>query len=182
MPATPVVRSFAAVENPAARVLILGSMPGVASLTAGEYYAHPRNAFWHIMAELAGADPALAYAERLARLRAAGIALWDVLASCERPGSLDADIVAPSVVVNDFAGFLRRHPEIDRIGFNGATAAQCFRRHALPGLREAGLADALALHTLPSTSPAHAGMPYARKLALWSAFLRGDYTEAARAT
>lgn len=153
-------------ENPQARVLILGSMPGVASLTAGEYYAHPRNTFWRILGDIAGATPDLPYAQRVALLRAHGLALWDVLQSCHRPGSLDADIAPESMVANDFTSFLARHPRIRLIAFNGATAEQCFRRHALPGLDAATLA-ALTLRRLPSTSPAHAGMPYERKLALW---------------
>lgn len=165
------IRSFAAVENPEAHVLILGSMPGVASLSAGEYYAHPRNAFWRILGDLAGAGPELPYAARLQALRAHGLALWDVLHSCERPGSLDADIVPDSIQPNDFAGFLASHRRIRRIVFNGATAEQCFRRHVLPGLTASGVINALdaplTLLRLPSTSPAHAGMPYERKLALW---------------
>ncbi len=161
------VCSFAPVENPQARVLILGSMPGVASLTAGEYYAHPRNAFWRILGDIAGATPDLPYPERLQRLRAHGLALWDVLQSCERPGSLDADIVPDSMLANDFAGFLAGHRHIERIVFNGATAEQSFRRNVLPGLDANGLATGLTLLRLPSTSPAHAGMPYERKLALW---------------
>lgn len=160
------VQSFAPVALPTARALILGSMPGIASLTAAQYYAHPRNAFWRIMGEITGATPALPYAERLTRLQAHGIALWDVLQSCHRPGSLDADIAPASMIPNDFAGFLADHPQLTRICFNGATAAQCFRRQVLPGLDAAALAR-LSLHPLPSTSPAHAGMTYAEKLARW---------------
>lgn len=165
------IRSFAPVGSPQARVLILGSMPGVASLSAGEYYAHPRNAFWRILGDLAGAAPDLPYQTRLQILRAHDLALWDVLQSCERPGSLDADIVPDSIQPNDFAGFLAGHQQIRRIVFNGATAEQCFRRHVLPGLTASGVINAphapLTLLRLPSTSPAHAGMPYERKLALW---------------
>lgn len=164
-------------ENPQARVLILGSMPGVASLQAGEYYAHPRNAFWRIMGDIAGATPELPYAQRLQLLRAHGIALWDVLQSCERPGSLDADIVPDSMRANDFAGLFASHRQLRRIIFNGAAADQCFHRHVLPGLIARDIISAqdaqLMLWRLPSTSPAHAGMPYTQKLALWREALAG---------
>ncbi|MCD9028630.1 DNA-deoxyinosine glycosylase [Luteimonas sp. BDR2-5] len=160
------VRSFPPVARADARVLILGSMPGEASLSAGRYYAHPRNLFWPIMGALAGAGPDLAYAARIAKLQATGIALWDVIAECVRPGSLDARIRAGSVVVNDLPGFLARYPGISRICFNGATAETLFRRHVLPRL-----ADAPTLMRLPSTSPAHAAMGFADKLAAWRAGL-----------
>ncbi|MDE1546317.1 DNA-deoxyinosine glycosylase [Dechloromonas agitata] len=158
------IRSFPPVAAPDARRLILGSMPGEASLSAGQYYAHPRNAFWRIMGDLLGAGPALPYPARLARLTAAGIALWDVVADCERRGSLDAAIVRESVQANDFRHFFAEHPGIEQIFFNGTAAENLFRRHVLPRLdgvpRE--------LHRLPSTSPAHAARGYAEKLAAWS--------------
>jgi len=150
-------------------VLILGSMPGKASLTAQQYYAHPRNAFWRIMGDLVGAGPALSYAERLQKLGEAGVALWDVIAACERPGSLDADIVNESVRGNDFAGFFAVHRSITRVFFNGATAELYFRRHVLPGL--AGWS--LPTRRLPSTSPAHATLSYEAKLAAWSVIVSG---------
>ncbi len=150
------------VATPEARVLVLGSMPGAASLAAQAYYAHPRNAFWPIMGALAGADPSLSYAERLARLRAAGIALWDVLAHCVRPGSLDADIAADSMVPNDFARFFAAHPRVRLVAFNGATAAQAFARHA-----RATLPTGVASVRLPSTSPAHAALRLDDKRSAW---------------
>lgn len=164
--------SFAPVASAPARVLILGSMPGAASLAARQYYAHPRNAFWRILGELAGAHPDLPYDERLARLQARGIALWDVLRHCERPGSLDADIAPASMIANDFAGLFATQPGITRVLFNGATAEQCFRRHVLPGL-DAALSARLTLIRLPSTSPAHAGMAVEHKLAHWREALAG---------
>ena len=161
------IRCFSPVAGAGARVLILGSMPGKASLEADQYYAHPRNAFWRIMGDLLGAGPDLPYPERLEKLKAAGIALWDVIAACERDGSLDADIVGTTVRPNDFSAFFAVHRSIDRIFFNGAAAETNFRRLVLPGL---GGTERRLLR-LPSTSPAHAGMRYAEKLAAWSAIV-----------
>ncbi len=158
---------FAPVAMASARVLILGSMPGQASLRAVEYYAHPRNQFWPIMGALFGADAALPYSERLQKLQKHCIALWDVLASCHRPGSLDADIDSDTAVVNDFSGFLFAHPGIRRICFNGAAAEQHFRRRVAPTLADRNL----EYHRLPSTSPAHAGMGFGEKLERWRAGL-----------
>ena len=154
-------RSFPPIARPDARVLILGSMPGQASLAAGQYYAHSRNAFWPIMAALLGFDPALPYPERAARLTAAGIALWDVLRDCSRPGSLDSAIDPDSVEANDFAAFFAAHPHIDHVFFNGTTAATLFRRHC------PNLAGTFLLARLPSTSPAHASRNFTDKLAAW---------------
>lgn len=158
------IRSFPPVAAPDARRLILGSMPGEASLSASQYYAHPRNAFWRIMGDLLGAGPALPYPARLARLTAAGIAVWDVVADCERRGSLDAAIVRESVQANDFRHFFAEHPGIEQIFFNGTAAENLFRRHVLPRLDRVPR----ELHRLPSTSPAHAARGYAEKLAAWS--------------
>ncbi len=161
-------RSFAPVEDADAVVLILGSMPGKASLAAGRYYAHPRNSFWPIMGELFGAGPGLSYAERLQVLKSSGIALWDVIASCARQSSLDSRIEPASVVPNDFESFFRSHPAIRRVFFNGAKAEQCFRRQVRPSLTR----QALQYTRLPSTSPAHAGMSYAEKLNAWRVIRR----------
>lgn len=164
----PVIRSFAPVADTAARVLILGSMPGIESLRAAQYYAHPRNAYWRIMGDLVGASPALPYASRTRRLRQAGIALWDVLAACVREGSLDAAIDEGSIIANDLVTFLAQHPGITHVYFNGATAERCFRRHVQPALET----DVLKLQRLPSTSPAHAARSYAEKLRAWRAILK----------
>lgn len=162
-----VLRCFDYIARDDARILILGSMPGKASLAAQEYYAYKHNAFWRIMGDLLGAGPELPYAQRLARLQAAGIALWDVMAACERPGSLDADIVGASVRANDFPSFFAAHPGIRRVFFNGGTAEASFRRMVLPALPE----HDLVLNRLPSTSPAHAALAYPAKLAAWSAIV-----------
>ena len=157
------VHSFAPLARADARVLILGSMPGAESLRRRQYYAHPHNQFWPIMGELFGAGRELPYARRVERLLERGIAVWDVLKRCERPGSLDSAIVPGSEVVNDFAAFFRRHPGIRAVYFNGAKSESVFRRavKARPAR-----ADARCLR-LPSTSPAHAGLTRAAKLAAW---------------
>jgi double-stranded uracil-DNA glycosylase len=160
-------RGFPPVANPSARVLVLGSLPGKASLDAQEYYANKQNAFWRIMGDLIDAGPAEPYPHRLEKLQAAGIALWDVIAAGERAGSLDADIVKSSVFVNDFLAFFAVHRHIRHVFFNGAAAEAAFRRHVLPGLPGASL----QLIRLPSTSPAHAACSYAEKLAAWSAIV-----------
>ena len=145
-------------------------MPGAASLAAGQYYAHPRNHFWPIMRRLLGAGPELPYAKRVRRLKSSGIALWDVLESCVRPGSLDADIEEGSIAVNDFAGFFDAHPRIGAVFFNGAKAESAYRRHVLKGLPAA--AGALPALRLPSTSPAHAALSFDRKLSVWQVLRR----------
>lgn len=155
--------SFPPVSAGDAHTLILGSMPGRASLAAGEYYAHPRNLFWPILGELVGAAPALPYAERLQKLTSAGLALWDVLLSCEREGSLDGDIEPATIIANDFATFLNEHPRIVRVFFNGTMAETSFRRHVLQTLPP----RPLHLTRLPSTSPANAGYSFARRLEAW---------------
>lgn len=160
------VNSFAPLARADARVLVLGSMPGIASLTAAHYYAHPRNSFWTIVAGLSGCAPEAPYAARVEALLAAGIALWDVLARCQRAGSLDSDIRADSVRANDLALLYAQCPRIERVCFNGTAAAQWYRRLQLP--RPPGI-DFVAL---PSTSPAHAGMSYLHKQALWHQALR----------
>lgn len=159
-----ILRGFPPVAQRGARLLVLGSMPGVASLEAGEYYAHPHNQFWRIMGELLGFAPAAGYAKRTAALAAAGVALWDVVRSCRRPGSLDAAIDDDSIVVNDFAVFLAQHRRIARVCFNGRKAESAWRRHVKPGLPPTRKFD---YRLLPSTSPAHAGMSYRRKLQIW---------------
>ncbi|WMD22797.1 DNA-deoxyinosine glycosylase [Achromobacter seleniivolatilans] len=162
------VWGFQPIATPEARILVLGSMPGVASLKQAQYYAHPRNAFWPIAGRVLGFDPGLDYALRLEALQASGIALWDVLQACERPGSLDADIRPDTLVANDIAGFLQAYPGVVRICFNGAKAASLFRRHVLAALggRKLEYVD------LPSTSPAHAAASLETKLAAWERALK----------
>lgn len=155
--------SFAPVSNADASVLILGSMPGRKSLEENEYYALPQNAFWKIMGELVGAGISVPYEERLRILKSSGIALWDVLASCERrESSLDSRI--RNETANDFESFFKKHSHIKRIFFNGGKAEQSFRKFVLG---KQALPPRLTFYRLPSTSPAHAGMRYADKLKEW---------------
>ena len=157
------VRSFPPIGRTTAHTLILGTMPGVASLAAGQYYGHPRNAFWPIVGELFGFDPTGDYATRVRSLADSQIAVWDVLASCERAGSLDSRIDPDSVVPNDFARFFAVHRHIERICFNGGNAETLFRKHVLPSLESV----AAELVRLPSTSPANASVSRERKLHAW---------------
>ncbi|MCV7030588.1 DNA-deoxyinosine glycosylase [Mycobacterium sherrisii] len=166
MTATPLLHGLPPVVDDRARVLILGSFPSAQSLVAGQYYANPRNAFWHIAGELLGFDPAAPYDHRLTALQARGIALWDVLRSCRRVGSADSAIDPKSLAVNDFADFYAGHPGIVRVYFNGAKAEVVYRRRAHAPPR-------LGYQRLPSTSPAHATRPGV-KLAAWRAILEDN--------
>lgn len=156
---------FPPVEPRRARVLILGTLPSAVSLRRREYYAHPRNAFWPLMGELFGAGRELPYPARLRRLAAQGVMLWDVLRAAHRPGSLDSAIHPRRLQPNAIPELLTRHPELEKIVFNGAPAAALFRRHVAP---KCGAAlEKLELVRLPSTSPAHASRTFAQKLAAW---------------
>lgn len=153
-----------------ARVLVLGSMPSVASLARQQYYGHPRNAFWPIMGRLFGAGPELPYDQRQRILCNNGVAVWDVLRECHREGSLDTAIRAESEAANDFAAFFRTHPRIGTIFFNGQKAETAFRRLVLPAIAQLG--RKFRCVRLPSTSPAHAGRSFAEKLAAWHELCR----------
>jgi hypoxanthine-DNA glycosylase len=148
----------------APRVLILGNMPSVMSLAAGEYYGNPRNAFWRITGALYGFSPDALYADRVLALTSHGIAVWDVLHSCKRIGSLDSAVERDSMVPNDFGALFSSYPSIHRVVFNGAAAESNYRRLVgeppLPSVR------------VPSTSPAQT-MRYADKLLAWRAALEG---------
>jgi hypoxanthine-DNA glycosylase len=163
------IQSFAPVIRADARVLVVGSMPGAASLAAGQYYAHPRNQFWPIMERLCGAARTLPYEARLARVQQHGIALWDVLAACVRHGSLDAAIESAGAVPNDLSGLLHRHRGIVLVCCNGATAHRILQRHH--GAALAASLPWIRCVRLPSTSPANAGTSSAAKLAAWDAAL-----------
>jgi hypoxanthine-DNA glycosylase len=150
------------VAGPKPRILILGSFPSRLSLAHARYYGNPRNHFWAVMEALFGIDPALPYGERIPALKTHGIALWDVVASCSRPGSADARITGPAF--NDIAGFAAAHPGLRLVALNGRTAGRYYAR----------IAGAVPIPylVLPSTSPAHAGMPVAEKIRQWSVILQ----------
>jgi hypoxanthine-DNA glycosylase len=155
-------RSFPPVVDQNTRVLILGSLPGEASLAAGQYYAHPRNAFWRLLETVLDAPlVTLAYADRLATLQSRGVGLWDVVAEAERRGSLDAAILNPSS--NDLLTLVETLPALQAVAFNGGTAAKLGSRLLAP------ISGRLVLITLPSSSAAHAALSLQDKAAAWRA-------------
>lgn len=156
---TPLLRGFPPIVDGRAKVMILGSFPSAQSLATGQYYANPRNAFWTITGELFGFEPGTPYEARLATLQSHSVALWDVLGSCRRVGSADSAIEPKSLVVNDFGDLFAEYPGIAKVYFNGAKAAELYRRLA-------AAPDRIEYHRLPSTSPAHVMRPGA-KLAAW---------------
>jgi hypoxanthine-DNA glycosylase len=144
------------------RLVVLGSFPSAASLQAGQYYAHPRNHFWPILSALWGVDLlALSYARRLAEMRARGLGLWDVYASCRREGSRDSAIEHASL--NDLASLKRRAPHLQAVAHNGGESARAIKYTAALGVQ---------VLKLPSTSPANASWSFERKLAAWRAALQ----------
>ncbi len=156
---------FPPIARSDARVLILGSLPGQKSIEEQQYYAHPRNAFWPIMEAIFGISGT--YATRSGQLVENSIAVWDVLLASVRPGSLDADIQKETAQSNDFEAFLGHHPQLELIVFNGKKAEQLFTE-----LVPSKFSKQQRLLGLPSTSPAYAAMPYAKKLQKWQAGLQ----------
>lgn len=157
------LKGFPPVLDARVRVLILGSFPSEASLAAGQYYAHPRNQFWPLLGALIGEPLAeLPYGERLKRVLAHRIGIWDVLDACEREGSLDSNIRRHRP--NDFARLKRLAPNLERVIFNGGAAGRFAREFAAAGF---------ATRIAPSTSPAHAARSFEQKLVLWRAALEG---------
>ncbi|MFI3228056.1 MAG: DNA-deoxyinosine glycosylase [Clostridia bacterium] len=149
--------SFQPLSHSDCTILILGSLPGEISLQQQQYYAHPRNAFWKIMFEILGEEFSDDYDKRKAMLLKNNIALWDVIESANRKGSLDSDI--RDVVVNDFDGFFKEHTKIEKIILNGGKASSLFKRYCKN-------IDIQAF-SLPSTSPANARMSFEEKLEVW---------------
>jgi hypoxanthine-DNA glycosylase len=156
------LHSFNPIIDNRATVLILGSMPGEVSLQKQEYYAHPQNCFWVLIYTLFGTPTDINYEAKISFLKSRRIALWDVIQSCQRSGSLDSKIINP--VINDFADLLSNHPAISTIFFNGKKAEQLFKKN-LSNLVLAGI----QLITLPSSSPANAGISLAQKQEAWNA-------------
>lgn len=153
-------RAFDPVVDAETRLLILGSLPGDASLKAGQYYGHPQNAFWRLTGGAIGRDlAALPYPERLETLKSAGVGLWDVIARAVRPGSLDQAIREAEAA--DLKRLVAELPRLRAVAFNGGTASRIGRR-SLAGVEGIDLID------LPSSSPAHATLSFADKAAAWS--------------
>ena len=154
---SPLLTGLAPVIAPDTRILVLGSFPGAASLAAQQYYAHPRNQFWKLVGALVGEDLyGLPYEERLPRLLAHRFGLWDVLAACEREGSLDSAIRKPAA--NDFERLHKLCPQLETVGFNGQASGKFAPQFAEAGYRTV---------VLPSSSPAHMAMTFEQKLAVW---------------
>jgi len=144
-------------------------MPGGESLRLQQYYAHPRNAFWYIITQLLGSDDDIHYEQKIALLKKKNIAIWDVLMSCEREGSLDTAIRNDSIVINDFAEFYATHPQIKTLYFNGAKAEQEYKKRVIPTL--APHLQSMPSYRLPSSSPAMARLTKEEKLKHWSIIL-----------
>jgi len=159
-------QSFPPIVDKKSKVIVLGSMPGEESLKAVEYYANSRNSFWKIMAELFEFDTSLKYDERTKILLKNKIALWDVVNSCERKGSLDSSIKDATIVENDFTCFFREYPNICYIVFNGEKAEREYKKRVLPNMSETK--NRMKYHRLPSTSPAMAKMKFQQKKISWS--------------
>lgn len=147
-----------------AQILILGSLPGVASLKAAQYYAHPRNQFWPLLQQLFGIDARLPYEQRIAALQQQRLALWDLIGAAERRGSLDSAITPASIQLNDFSALLQQLPALRAVWLNGGTAAKAWQKLIKAGL---SLPATVQVFALPSTSPAHAALGFADKLQHW---------------
>jgi hypoxanthine-DNA glycosylase len=160
MTAPSLLQCFAPVVSAETHTLVLGSLPGAASLAAAQYYAHPRNQFWDLLGDVIGCPlRPLAYEERLATVLRHGVGLWDVVAEAERKGSLDSNIRGHAG--NDLRTLLDTLPNLRTIGFNGGTAVKIGEQALGP------LVQKYRVIRLPSSSPAYAGMRYADKLAVW---------------
>jgi hypoxanthine-DNA glycosylase len=161
--AAPLLHGLPPVVDARACTLILGNMPSAMSLSTNEYYGNPRNGFWRVTGEIFGFEPRAPYQVRTAALRAHGVAVWDVLGSCRRVGSLDSSVEPDSMVANDFERLFAEYPAIDRVYFNGAAAEKNYARLVLPRIGRP-----CAYQRLPSTSPAHT-LGFTEKLAAWRA-------------
>ena len=155
---------FAPIVGHEPRILVLGTMPSVASLESQQYYGHPRNAFWWIMSQICGFNDDLSYEDRVIEAKKSKVAIWDVIESCHRPGSLDSAIDQSSLKPNDIQSILEMHPSIRALCFNGQAAHKLFVKH----LHKSFVANLEHdIHILPSTSPANAAMSRENKLEKW---------------
>ena len=160
------INGFNVLGNHQAKILILGSMPSVTSLQKQQYYAHSRNAFWHIMSALFNDAKPLDYQQGQSLMEAERIAVWDVLKSCVREGSLDSAIEKESIEINDFIRFFEAFEQVEWVFFNGGTAQKLFKKNVYQRLPTEY--KTLSYTKLPSTSPAYAAMRYEAKLAAWA--------------
>lgn len=159
------IDGFAPIVSGNASVLILGTVPSEASLLRQQYYGHPRNAFWPIMSVLFGSDPELCYQRRKEVLIENGVAVWDVLRSCNRLGSLDSSIKLATIRTNDFMDFFTKYKDIKRVFFNGRMAEKLYQKRVLPTLHHRF--SYLEYQCLPSTSPANASLKFEQKIEAW---------------
>ncbi|MDD5460289.1 MAG: DNA-deoxyinosine glycosylase [Methylococcales bacterium] len=159
------LEGFPPIVSANARILILGSMPGEASLLKQQYYGHPRNAFWPIMGALFDFAPELGYQLRKKMLMENQVAVWDVLQGCSRSGSLDSNIKPESIRINDFVNFFAEHKLIKQVFFNGKMAEKVYRQRVFPVLYP--LFNYLEYQGLPSTSPAYASLKLKQKIEAW---------------
>lgn len=163
------VNSFNAECGTSPKLLILGSMPGVTSLEQQCYYAHPRNAFWPIMSRLLSASLLDDYPKRLTRIKHHGIALWDVLAQCQRQGSLDSAIQSEGLIYNPIDKLLEQYPSIEAVALNGTSAEKLLRKAIKNKLII--WPEQVQIVPLPSTSPANARLNFDQKLVRWQTLL-----------
>lgn len=182
------LEGFPPILDQRAKILILGSMPGAESLRKRQYYGHKRNAFWPIMDDLLAIDSSQSYEKRVAALRDERIAVWDVVKSCSRQGSLDSAIDRSTVVVNDFRVLFQNTPLLDKVLCNGAMAYALFMRRVVPGLIETeikldrqksnhcvkasvtlqlSIGVEVKIMKMPSTSPANARTSLPEKSRQW---------------
>lgn len=159
------LKSFDYIINKKTHTLVIGTMPGVASLAAAEYYAHPRNAFWTIISDIFNDGHAFKnYQEKISCLLKFGIGLWDNLQYCEREGSLDGNIT--NELPNDFETLLWQNPQIKCLLFNGQKSFAFFKKYHEPLLHQ------VEWRLMPSTSPANARLTYDDKLKIWQSALK----------
>jgi len=162
------LKSFSPIVGAKPKVLILGSMPSALSLSGQQYYGNPNNAFWWIMSEMLGFSLDLSYKKRTEQLKQSPFAIWDVLESCERQGSLDSSIVRESETPNNILQFLNNYPDVSLLAFNGGAAKKIYQRHCAASINQVySEKNDLEFVQLPSTSPAYASMKRDAKLKLW---------------